>query len=111
VEFLISRLGGNIEEIEAKALRKFSKVYSLFRSGQLSTNVKVPHHKALTRFIMTHAYPSWKVVADISLLKLQHLQNGVLCTVGKFPNHTPNRKLHVAFNVSYVNDFITKLCR
>jgi hypothetical protein len=111
VEFLLLRLGGNIEEIKAKDLRKFSKVYSLFRSGQLSTNIKVPHHKALTRSVMTHAYPSWKVMADIPLLKLQHLQNGVLCTIGRFPSHTPNRKLHVAFNVPYVNDFITKLCR
>jgi len=111
VESLIPRLRGNIEDIEARALGKFSRVYSLFRSGQLSANIKLPLHKALTRSLMTHAYPSWKFMADIPLLKLQHLQNGVLCTIGKFPSHMPNHKLHVAFNIPYVNDFITELCR
>jgi len=63
VESLILRLHGNIEEIKAKALRKFSIVYSLFNSGQLSANIKLPLHKALTRSVMADASPpgnSWQ---------------------------------------------------
>jgi hypothetical protein len=44
-------------------------------------------------------------------LKLQRLQNKVLRTIGHFPRRTPVRELHVAFDIPYVYDFITKLCR
>jgi hypothetical protein len=59
---------------------------------------------------MTQVSPAWKFMADIPLLKLQRLQNGVLCTTGKFPPYT---KLQAAcgFNIPYVSDFSTKLCR
>jgi hypothetical protein len=45
------------------------------------------------------------------LLKSQRLQNKVLRTIGNFPRRTPVRELHVAFNILYVYDCITKLCR
>jgi hypothetical protein len=51
---------------------------------------------------MTYACPAWN---------LQRLQNKVLCTIGKFPRCTPVRELHMAFQVPYVYDYITKLCR
>jgi hypothetical protein len=35
----------------------------------------------------------------------------VLPTTGKFPRCTPVRDLHTAFNLPYVYDYITKLCR
>jgi hypothetical protein len=44
-------------------------------------------------------------------LKLQHLLNRVLCTIGNFPWRTPVRELHKAFNIPYVYDFMTKLSR
>jgi hypothetical protein len=44
-------------------------------------------------------------------LKLQRLQNRVLRTVGDLDRGTPVRDLHLAFNVPYVYDYITKLCR
>jgi hypothetical protein len=44
-------------------------------------------------------------------MKLQRLQNKVLRTVGNFPRLTPVRELHMAFNLPYVYDYITKLCR
>jgi hypothetical protein len=44
-------------------------------------------------------------------LKLQCLQNKVIRTIGNFPRRTPVCDLHLAFKISYVYDFITKLCR
>jgi hypothetical protein len=60
---------------------------------------------------MTYACPAWKLAADTYLLKLQHLQNKVLRNIGNFPRCTPVRDLHMAFNLPYVHDYITKLCR
>jgi hypothetical protein len=42
---------------------------------------------------------------------LQRLQNTVLRITGNFPRCTPIRNLHTAFNLPYVYDYITKLCR
>jgi hypothetical protein len=39
------------------------------------------------------------------------LQNKVLRTIGNFPRRTPVRDLHMAFKLSYIYDYITKLCR
>jgi hypothetical protein len=60
---------------------------------------------------MTYVCPVWKFAADIYVLKLQRLQNKVLRTTGNFPRCTPVRDLHAAFNLPYVYDYITKLCR
>jgi hypothetical protein len=49
--------------------------------------------------------------AEIRLLKLQRLQNKVLRTAGKFPKCTPVRELHMALQVPYIYDYVTKLCR
>jgi hypothetical protein len=60
---------------------------------------------------MTYACPAWEFAADTSLLKMQRLQNKVLRIIGHFPRRTSVRELHVAFEIPYVYDFITKLCR
>jgi hypothetical protein len=39
------------------------------------------------------------------------MQNKVLRTIGNFPTCTPVRDFHTAINLSYVHDYITKLCR
>jgi hypothetical protein len=54
---------------------------------------------------------AWEFAADTRLLKLQSLQNEVLRTIGKFPSCTPARELHMAFQVQYNYDYVTKLCR
>jgi hypothetical protein len=59
---------------------------------------------------VTYACPAWEFVADNHLLKLQHLQNKVLCTTGNFPRYTPVCDLQMAFKLLYVYDYITKLC-
>jgi hypothetical protein len=60
---------------------------------------------------MTYACPAWEFAAENYLLKLQHLQNGVLRTLGNFPRHTSVRDMHVAFQILYIYDYVTKLCR
>jgi hypothetical protein len=60
---------------------------------------------------MTYACHAWDFAAESHLLKLQRLQNRVLRTIGNFPRRTSVRDLHVAFQIPYVYDLITKLCR
>jgi hypothetical protein len=97
--------------IEANAFRTFITIYSLLKSERLSTNVKLTLHKALIRSVITYACSTWELVADTYLLKLQRLQIKVLRTIGNFPRCTPVHNLHTAFDLPYVYDYITKLCR
>jgi hypothetical protein len=48
---------------------------------------------------------------QIPSTKLQVLQNRILRTIGKFPRNTPIRNIGMAFQIPYVYDYITKLCR
>jgi hypothetical protein len=52
-----------------------------------------------------------EIAADTHLLKLQRQQNKILHTTGNFPRHMLLHKLHKAFNIPYIYDYITKLCR
>jgi hypothetical protein len=60
---------------------------------------------------MTYDCPVWEFEAENHLLKLQRLQNRVLSTIGNFPRHKSVNDMHVAFQIPYVYDCITKLCR
>jgi hypothetical protein len=60
---------------------------------------------------MSYPCPAWEFVAESYLLKLQHLQNGVLRTIGNFLSSTSVRDMHEAFQISYVYGYITKSCR
>jgi hypothetical protein len=44
-------------------------------------------------------------------MKVQRLQNKVHRTIGSFPRRTPFRDLHMAFEIPFAYDYITKLCR
>jgi hypothetical protein len=44
-------------------------------------------------------------------VKSQSLQNKVLHNIANFPRYTPVQELHKAFNILYIYDYITKLCR
>jgi hypothetical protein len=88
-----------IEMIKVKAFRAFITVYSLFKSEPLSANIKLTLYKAQIRSIMTYDCSAWEFAADTHLMKLQRLQDKVLCTTGNFPRSTPVRILHTAFNL------------
>jgi hypothetical protein len=60
---------------------------------------------------MVYACPTWEYAADGHLLKLQRLQTQVLRAVGNLDRRTPVRELHVAFNIHYVYNYVTKLCK
>jgi hypothetical protein len=96
---------------KAKAFRTFIRVYSLFKSEQLSANIKLTLHKALIRSVMPYASPAWEFAADTHLMKLQRLQNKVLRTTVNYPRRTAVRDLHMAFRIPFVYDYITKLCK
>jgi hypothetical protein len=100
----------HIKTIETKAFRAFIWTYPLFKSEQLSTNIKVTLYKTLIRSTMTYASPAWEFATDAHVLKLQLLQNKVFHTIGNFPRCTPVRELYKAFSIPYIYDYITKLC-
>jgi hypothetical protein len=91
--------------IEAKAFRTFNRVYALFRSERLSANIKGTLQCALIRVVTT------RFAADNQLLKLEHLQIKFPRAIGKYPSCTPVRELHMAFQVLYIYNYITKLFR
>jgi hypothetical protein len=59
---------------------------------------------------MTYVCPAWEFAAESHLLKLQRLQNKVLRTIGNFPRRTSVRDMHMAFQIPYIYDYITKSC-
>jgi hypothetical protein len=96
---------------EAKAFRTFNIIYSLSKSKRSSANIKLVHHKALIRSVMTYACPAWELAADTYLLKLQRLQNKGLHNTGNYLRCTSIRDLYTACNLPYVYDYVTELCR
>jgi hypothetical protein len=57
---------------------------------------------------MTYPCPTWEFAADTDVLKLQHLQNKVLRTIGEFSKCTLVYELHMAFQVPYIEDYMKK---
>jgi hypothetical protein len=64
-----------------RTFRSLIRIYSLFISERLSTNIILTLRKAFVRSIMTCACPAWEFAADNRLRKLQRLQNKVLRTI------------------------------
>jgi hypothetical protein len=92
--------------IEAKALRTFIGIYSLFRIERLIANIKLTDHIKNDFVCLV-----FELAAQTYRLKSQRLQNKVLHTIGNFPRSTPDRDSHTIFSLPYVYDYITKLCR
>jgi hypothetical protein len=76
--------------------------YFLFKSGRLSSNIKITHYEALIRSVMTFACPARELAVNTHFLKLQRMQNKVLRNTGNFPRCT---------SVRDVCNYITKVCR
>jgi hypothetical protein len=68
-------------------------------------------YKALIRSDTTYAYSTLEYAVDAHPLKLQPLQNTVLHAIGNLDRCTPVHKLHMAFKIPYLYDYVTKLCR
>jgi hypothetical protein len=81
------------------------------KNDGLSAKSKLTLYKALMRSKMTYACSTWEFAADSHLLKLQRLQNRVLRTTGGLPRRTQTRALHRTFQIPYIYDYITKICR
>jgi hypothetical protein len=99
---------------EIFSTRSVPKCYSQDKvavSEPSSVNIELTLHKAPISSVMTYACSGWELAADTYLLKLQRLQNKVLCIIENFPRRTPIRDLHTAFILPYVYDYKTKLCR
>jgi hypothetical protein len=62
----------HIERTVARALLTHVRPYSLFKSGRISTNIKLMLYKTLIGLVTTYACPTWEYEADDELLKLQH---------------------------------------
>jgi hypothetical protein len=107
----VKYLGVTHREGRSQGLQNIIRLYSLFKSERLSANIKLTLHKAPIRSVMTYVCSSWKFTAENHLLKLQRLRNKVLHTIGSFPRSTSIRDMHVAFQIPYVYDYITKSCR
>jgi hypothetical protein len=60
---------------------------------------------------MTYACPAWGFAADTHLSNVQRPAKQGAPHYGNFSRHTPTRKGHVAFKISYVHGFFTKLRR
>jgi hypothetical protein len=93
-----------------KALRTFIRIDPLLKSEQLGAKSELTFYKALITFKMTYACPAWEFAVVSHLLKLQRLQNIVLRTTGNISRRTATRALHLAFQIPYVYDYITKIC-
>jgi hypothetical protein len=101
----------HIETVAAKAYRTCIRLHFLFKSDQLSANIRLSHHEALIRSVMTYACPAWEFAAHTHQMIFQRLQNSVLRTTRKLPRTTSIRDKHMAFEIPYVYACITKLCR
>jgi hypothetical protein len=89
----------HIEKIAAKALGRYRRTYSIFKSKHLNANIKLIMYRALIISMMTYAYLTWEFAADTHLMKLQRLQNRVLRALGKLDRRTPVRNMHLAFKI------------
>jgi hypothetical protein len=94
--------------MEAKALRTFIRTFPLFKSELLSAKIKLILHKALISSVLTYANPAWEFASDTHLIKLQRLKNQVVHTIGNYRRRTP---VHLAFQILFIYEHITKLCR
>jgi len=71
----------HIETIAVKALRVFISIYPILKIECLSVGTKLTLYKVLIGSAVTCACIVWGFATDSYLLKLQRLQNNVLCTI------------------------------
>jgi hypothetical protein len=74
-----------MEIIEAEAFRTFIRIYALFKSEHLSTNIQLLPYSANQ---IINACPAWELLPDTYHLNCSAC-NKVLHTIGNFPRYTP----------------------
>jgi hypothetical protein len=99
-------MGHRIERNVAKAFCMYVRTCSLFKSGTLSTDIKIMLYKAQIRSVMTYTCPTWEYAASAHFLKLQRLHNRVLRAIGNLDRCTPVRGLHVDLKIPYMYDYV-----
>jgi hypothetical protein len=97
--------GLRIERTAAKSLVTYIRT----KSERLSINIELIIYKASITSIIVYACLSREYATDDHFLKLQRLQNRVLRAIGNFYRHIPAREMHMALEIPYVYDYITKL--
>jgi hypothetical protein len=84
----------HLEMIEPKAFRKFIRIYSLFKSERLSTDIKLNLHKALIKSIMT-CFPRLRICSRQQSAKIAAPAKQSFPHLWKFSKaHTVSRFAH-----------------
>jgi hypothetical protein len=98
-----------IERTAVKALAIYIRTYSLLKNEHLCINIKLTLYKALIRSIIVHACPAWEYEVDAHILKLKCRQNRFLHAIGNFDRCTLVHKMHMAFKIHCVYNYVIKL--
>jgi hypothetical protein len=85
--------------IKDNAFRAFITVNFLFWRKRLTTHIELTFHKAFIMPILSYACTCRASSADTQLLKLQRLQDRLLCTEGNFQRCTEVRKLLKSYGI------------
>jgi hypothetical protein len=102
--------GLHIERAVKKTLRTCIRACFILKNERLITDMTQILYKTAIRWVMVYSCPSWECTADAHLLKLQRLQMRVV-RANNLDRRRTFRRPHVPFNIRYVYDYITKLCR
>lgn len=100
-----------IQHLPCKTRAKDASKSKLLTNERLSTHYTLTHNRALIRSSMTFAYLGQEFAPDTILMTLQRLQNKVFRTIGIIARNTPARDMHNDFQIPYIYDYKTKLCR
>jgi hypothetical protein len=68
---------------------------------------KLTLHKTVIRTAITYGCFCCEFAAEARLLKLQQLQNKILCTMDNYHRSASVRDMHAALHSPYVYDYIT----
>jgi hypothetical protein len=100
-----------IEMITAKTFKTLLRIYSLFRSERLSTNIKLVLHIAFINSILTYVCPAWEFSVDTLSYEIAAFAKHGSPYHCQLSKGIPTRELHVAFNIPHMYVFITRVCR
>jgi hypothetical protein len=86
----------NTERSVKKDLGRYVSIYFLLKKERLCASITYDFYKMLIRPVMTYACPTCEFEVDTHVLKLQCLQNTVICAIDNVGKRTPVNDMHVA---------------